>query len=512
MGYAEITLKLPTGYSENLLRKKISEEISSSDFTFRILRRSLDARNKRDIHFLTRIGVTSDDLSGNPPEIQKLEIIKRHTDKKVVVTGCGPAGIFAALVLQKAGFHVTIIEKGAEVTKRNEKIAEFEKTGTFDFFGGYCFGEGGAGTFSDGKLTSRTKTISIEKDFIFDTFIKAGAPSEIAYETYPHVGSDNLKKIIPAIISDFRELGGKVIFESEVTEIFKNGDRITAVGISDKETGKIEGDFFIFANGHSSFKLYKLLISNGVLFTTKPFAIGFRVEHLQEELNFSMWRKRSLPGVKAAEYHLTADCDPGHVFTFCMCPGGRVVQSAPDEISSVVNGMSNYARNGRFANSAVVTPFSLEELAGKEISAGNALDLLEKMEHDFYNFRKSFDIPAARISDIIHGKKTAKLPESSFSFGLVPADLSEFFPKTVYERLKRGLQIFSKKLDCFENGTAMGFESKTSAPVKCLRNQDLTAAPFTNLYICGEGSGYSGGIVSSAADGIKTALRIASVF
>jgi len=134
------------------------------------------------------------------------------------------------------------------------------------------------------------------------------------------------------------------------------------------------------------------------------------------------------------------------------------------------------------------------------------------MEHDFYNFRKSFDIPAARISDIIHGKKTAKLPESSFSFGLVPADLSEFFPGTVYERLKRGLQIFSKKLDCFENGTAMGFESKTSAPVKCLRNQDLTAAPFTNLYICGEGSGYSGGIVSSAADGIKTALRIASVF
>ena len=512
MGYAEITLKLPTDYSEDLLRKKIGEEISSRNFTFRILKRSLDARNKRDIHFMTRIGVTSDNLSGNPPEIQKLEIIKRETDKKVVVTGCGPAGIFAALILQKAGFHVTIIEKGVEVAKRNEKITKFEKTGTFDSLGGYCFGEGGAGTFSDGKLTSRTKTISVEKDFIFDTFIKAGAPSEIAFETYPHVGSDNLKKIIPAIISDFRNYGGKVIFESEVTGIFKNGDRITAVGFSGKESGKIEGDFFIFANGHSSFKLYKLLISQGVLFSTKPFAIGFRVEHLQEELNFSMWRRYSLPGVKAAEYHLTADCNPGHAFTFCMCPGGKVVQSAPDEISSVVNGMSNYARNGKFANSAVVTPFSLEELAGKEISAGKALDLLENMEHDFYNFRKSFDIPATRISSIIHGGKTADLPESSFSFGLVPADLSEFFPKTVYERLKTGLQIFSKKLDCFENGIAMGLESKTSAPIKCLRNQDLTAAPFTNLYICGEGSGYSGGIVSSAADGIKTALKIVTDF
>lgn len=511
MGYAEITLKLPTDYSENLLRKKIAEEISDRNFSFKIIRRSLDARNKRDIHFLTRIGVTSENISGNPPEIQKLEIPERQTDKKVIVTGCGPAGIFAALVLQKAGFSVTIIEKGAEVAKRKEKISEFEKTGTFDFFGGYCFGEGGAGTFSDGKLTSRTKSITLEKNFIFEEFIKAGAPEEIAYETYPHVGSDNLKKIIPAIISEFKELGGKVFFESEVTEIFKSGDRITSVGISGKSTEKIEGDYFIFANGHSSFKLYKLLISNGVLFSTKPFAIGFRVEHLQEELNFSMWRKRSLPGVKAAEYHLTADCDPGHAFTFCMCPGGRVVQSAPDEISSVVNGMSNYARDGRFANSAVVTPFSLEELAGKEISAGTALDLLENMEHKFYNFRNSFDIPAERISDMIHGRKTAKLPESSFSFGLIPADLSEVFPQTVFERLKKGLEIFCKKLDCFENGVAMGFESKTSAPIKCLRNQDLTAAPFTNLYLCGEGSGYSGGIVSSAADGIKTALKIAAV-
>ena len=194
-----------------------------------------------------------------------------------------------------------------------------------------------------------------------------------------------------------------------------------------------------------------------------------------------------------------------------MCPGGRIVQSAPDALSSVVNGMSNYARDGKFANSAVVTPFSLEEAAGKEISAGNALDVLENMEHRFYNFRKSFDIPAMRISDIIHGKKTAELPESSFSFGLIPADLREFFPKNVYERLKTGLKIFSGKLGCFENGIAAGFESKTSAPIKCLRNQDLTAAPFTNLYICGEGSGYSGGIISSAADGIKTAMKIASL-
>ena len=512
MGYAEITLKLPTDYSEKLLKKLISKETGSIDFDFHIIRRSLDARNKRDIHFLTKIGVTAGNLSGNEPVIEKLHIPdRRGINRKVVVTGCGPAGIFASLILQQAGFQVTIIEKGCEVAERNERIAQFEKTGVFDNLGGYCFGEGGAGTFSDGKLTSRTKSITLEKNFIFEEFIKAGAPVEIAYETYPHIGSDNLKKIIPALIAKFKELGGEVLFGSEVTEINKRGDRIISVGISGRQTGIIEGDFFIFANGHSSFKLYKLLISKGVLFTSKPFAIGFRVEHIQEELNYSMWRKRSLNGVKAAEYHLTADCDPGHAFTFCMCPGGKIVQSAPDEISSVVNGMSNFARNGAFANSAVVTPFSLEELAGKEITAGTALDLLEEMEHNFFNYRRSFDVPAAKISDILHGKETTTLPETSFPFGIAPADMSRFFPKSVYERLKKGLEIFCKKLDCFENGVAMGFESKTSAPIKCLRNQDLTASPFTNLYLCGEGSGYSGGIVSSAADGIKTAMKIASL-
>ena len=512
MGYAEITLKLPTDYSEKLLEKKISEEIPDRNFSFHIIRRSLDARNKRDIHFLTRIGVTAGNLSGKEPETSHLEIPdRRGINKKVVITGCGPAGMFAALVLQKAGFSVTIVEKGADVAARTAKIAEFERSGTFNKLGGYCFGEGGAGTFSDGKLTSRTKTISSEKDFIFETFIRFGAPEEIAFETYPHVGSDNLKKIIPAIVSEFTELGGTILFESEVTEIYKNGDKINSIGVTGKHSGKIDGDFFIFANGHSSFRLYKLLISQGVLFTTKPFAIGFRVEHLQEELNYSMWRRRSLPGVKAAEYHLTANCGPGSVFTFCMCPGGRIVQSAPDALSSVVNGMSDYARDGKFANSAVVTPFSLEEAAKKEITAGTALDILEEMEHNFFNYRNSFDVPAMRISDIIHGKTTSELPESSFSFGLIPADLSGFFPKNVYERLKKGLEIFCSKIDCFENGIAAGFESKTSAPIKCLRNQDLTAAPFTNLYICGEGSGYSGGIISSAADGIKTAIRIASL-
>ena len=512
MGYAEITLKLPTDYSEKLLKKLISKEIGSVDFNFHIIRRSLDARNKRDIHFLTKIGVTAGNLSGNEPVIEKLQIPdRRGINRKVIVTGCGPAGIFASIVLQRAGFSVTIIEKGCEVAERNERIAQFEKTGVFDNLGGYCFGEGGAGTFSDGKLTSRTKSITLEKNFIFEEFIKAGAPEEIAYETYPHIGSDNLKKIIPALIAKFKELGGEVLFGSEVTEINKSGDKIISVGISGRQNGIIEGDIFIFANGHSSFKLYNLLISKGVSFTPKPFAIGFRVEHIQEELNYSMWRKHSLKGVKAAEYHLTADCNPGHAFTFCMCPGGRIIQSAPDEISSVVNGMSNFARNGNFANSAVVTPFSLEELAGKEISAGTALDLLEGMEHNFFNYRKSFDVPAAKISDIIHGRKTATLPETSFPFGIAAADMSSFFPKSVFERLKKGLEIFCKKLDCFENGVAMGFESKTSSPIKCQRKQDLTAEPFTNLYLCGEGSGYSGGIVSSAADGIKIAMKIASL-
>ncbi len=510
MGYTELELKVPTDFSNSDLKKVISQKIDTSEHSFSILRKSLDARNKRDIHWLLRIGVTSPAIKGEAPEIKKLEFPSSDhgKEKKVIITGCGPAGIFCGLILQRSGYSVVVIEKGGRVQKRTADIESFENSGLLIKNSGYCFGEGGAGTFSDGKLTSRTKTITLEKNFIFEELIKAGAPEEIAYMTHPHLGSDNLKKIIPAIISDFRSRGGTVLFETEVTEIHRSGDKITALEITGKQNGKLEGDVFIFAPGHSSFNLYRLLLKNKVELSTKPFAIGFRVEHLQETINLAQWGTASLPGVKAAEYRLAESFDNSSVFSFCMCPGGKVVQSSPESGLSVVNGMSNYFRSGMFANSAVVTPFKIEEISNAPVSPPKALDLLEDLEKKFYNSTNSFDIPATNITDLINGKTSIRFSPSSYSFKLVSRDFQELFPETVLERLINGLKIFNNKIRGFQDGVAMGLESKTSSPLKAQRNQNLTTPPFSNLYICGEGSGNAGGIISSAADGVRVAMAV----
>ncbi|HSW59506.1 MAG TPA: FAD-dependent oxidoreductase, partial [bacterium] len=427
MGYTELEIKLPTDFSDHQLKKAVSKNINSADISFSILRKSLDARNKKDIHWLLRVGVQSPAIKGERPEIKKLELPSSDhgKGKKVVITGCGPAGIFCGLILQRSGYYVTIIEKGTDIPKRTDDINKFEKSGILNKNSGYCFGEGGAGTFSDGKLTSRTKTITLEKNFIFEELIKAGAPDEIAYMTHPHLGSDNLKKIIPAIISDFRSSGGTVLFETELTDIYKTNEKITAVEVSGKHSGKIDGDIFVFAPGHSSFNLYRLLLKNNVELSTKPFAIGFRVEHLTETINLAQWGKRSLPGVKAAEYRLAESFDNSSVFSFCMCPGGKVVQSSPENGLSVVNGMSNYSRSGIFSNSAVVTPFKIEELSNAPVSPLTALDLLEDLEKKFYNSTDSFDVPATNITDLINGKTTNRFSSSSYSFNIVSRDFNE---------------------------------------------------------------------------------------
>ena len=510
MGYTELSFQLPTDYQESYLRSQISKKIKSDDFHFSILGKSLDARKKSKIIWQIRVGVSSPSIKGGKPPVTE-KLILPDPDcgkgKKVTVIGCGPAGVFCGLVLQMSGFDTTIIEKGGNVARRFSEIAEFEKTGILKKNSGYCFGEGGAGTFSDGKLTSRTKTISAERQFIFDEFIKAGAPEEINYLKHPHLGSDNLKKIFPAIVKKFENLGGRVLFNTEVVDLDIHAGS-ASVTTEDDSCGQIESNFLVVAPGHSSYDLYRLLITKGINFINKSFAIGFRVEHLCEEINVSQWNSPSLPGVKAAEYRLAAKLKTGSAFTFCMCPGGKIVQASPKPGLSVVNGMSNYKRNGIFSNSAVVTGFNIEELTGP-VSVLKSLDIMENMERKFFDHTGSFSIPAVRIEDLVNGKTSGTLPGSSYSFNLVPADFKELFDSRILNRLVEGLNVFNKKLRHFENGTAIGFESKTSAPIRALRNSDLSSPGHDNVFVVGEGSGNAGGIISSAADGIKAALSIA---
>lgn len=507
MGFKLIELKLPTDFTGEVLKEKIAKKLKIQDFSYVIEKQSLDARKKHDIYWNVRVGVTSTALPGTgPPPKEPFSIPYKKRDKKVVVVGSGPAGFFAAYTLLNAGFRVTLLEQGPEVDTRLKDIAAFERTGELNEKSNYAFGEGGAGTFSDGKLTSRTKTISRERGFIFDTYIQGGAPAEIAYLAHPHLGSDNLRKIVRNLRNDFREKGGEFLFDTKVENVDIKDGKIRAVETPNE---KIDGHYVIFAPGHSSYETYGMLIRKGVPFRVKPFALGCRVEHSQELVNRAQWGRVCLPGLKAAEYRLTyQERDQLPVYSFCMCPGGRVVPAAAYKNTNIVNGMSNYRRNSSFANAAVVVGVHLNRLLNKELEPLEALEWLQRLEETFFEFSNSYAAPACGIADFLSGKVSGNLKPSSYPFELIPADFNRLLPGEIAGSLRVGMTVFGRKLRGFEEGIMLGLESKTSSPVQAVRDRSGRSEAVENLYISGEGSGFAGGIVSSAADGIKAAMDI----
>lgn len=507
MGYKEISLRLPTNYTEDQLRDTIKKTLHISNFNFHILNKSLDARQKRFIHWLIRVFVSSDELKGENPEIPStIEIPSKKRKEKVIIVGSGPAGFFSAYVLQKAGFNTTIIERGCDVDTRDNGIKKFEETGTFDSKNNYAFGEGGAGTFSDGKLTSRSKRIGKEKQFILNCYIEAGAPKEIAYLAHPHLGSDNLKIIVKNLREIYQSIGGKVLFETEFTDIKSINGKVSQVVTNNDNLG---ADFLIVSTGHSAYETYRMLIDRGVKFRAKNFAIGSRIEHQQEIINFSQWGKKQLPGVKAAEYRLTSQTDEtSSVYTFCMCPGGVIVPATAYKNKNIVNGMSLYKRNGEFANSACVASINPQKMFGDTVSAKQILDWVESLEHKFYDISKDYRAAICSITAFINKKEDNTSLTSSYKLGLNQVPLWELLPESVSNSLRNGLIDFTNKKKGFEIGNIMGLESKTSAPIQVLRDQTGLCEGFDNLYVAGEGSGYAGGIISSGADGIKVAMHI----
>ncbi|UCH94159.1 MAG: FAD-binding protein [Candidatus Aminicenantes bacterium] len=511
MGFKLLELKMPTDFTPGELKQKIAKKLHIKDFSYTIDKQSLDARNKHHIHWKIRVGVSSTALKGPEPATKKMILIPyEKREKRVIVVGSGPAGFFAGYTLLLAGFKVILLEQGPEVNIRFKDIISFERTGELNERSNYAFGEGGAGTFSDGKLTSRTKTISTERQFIFDTYIDAGAPREIAYLAHPHLGSDNLRKIVKNQRKEFFDWGGNILFDTRVEDIFPDNEhaRIRAV---ETNKGKMEADYFVFAVGHSSYETYRMLIKKDIPFGVKSFAIGCRVEHMQEVINRAQWGRSLLPGVKAAEYRLTfKPQDKGllPVYSFCMCPGGRVVPSAVYKNTNIVNGMSNYRRNAPFANAGVVAGINLNRLLNKRVDPLEALEWLEVLEKKFFDFSNSYAAPACKIRDFLEGKVSHSFNKTSYPFGLVPADFNALFPGNIVNSLKPGIKDFCGKIKGFEEGVMLGLESKTSSPLRAIRDRKGKSPAFGNLYISGEGSGYAGGIVSSAADGIKAAVDI----
>ncbi len=408
--------------------------------------------------------------------------------------------------MQKAGYDTTIIERGKNVWDREKSIDCFESGGEFDASGNYAFGEGGAGTFSDGKLTSRSKRISAERQFIIDAYIEAGAPGEIGYMNHPHIGSDNLKKIVVNLRRKFESAGGKIYFSTQLEEIYIENKKVVAVKTNN---GEIEADIFVLAIGHSAFETFRMLMRKGVIFRPKNFALGSRVEHPRQLINKALWGTEELPGVRAAEYRLTSN-PKGElpVYTFCMCPGGIIVPATAYKNNNIVNGMSLFNRDMKFSNAACVAAINPYQIISENVSAGGVLDWLEEIESKFYELNNDYKAPVCTIQNFISRKMSSKMPSGSYPLGLVPMPLWEILPDIVQSAMREGLKDFCRKMKGFDTGIILGLESKTSAPIQVLRDEDGKCTGFENLYMAGEGSGYSGGIISSGADGIKTALKI----
>jgi uncharacterized protein len=450
--------------------------------------------------------------------------------KSVIIIGAGPAGIFAALSLLEKGIKPIILERGKAVRARRRDLAVLNKEGIVNPESNYCFGEGGAGTYSDGKLYTRSnKRGSIDK--ILNLFIQFGAPENIASDAHPHIGTNKLPQIITAMHQHIIDCGGQVLFEKKVVDFDVKNNALQAVTTSDGDT--FNADAFILATGHSARDIFELLHNKKILIEAKPFALGVRVEHPQaliDKIQYHCSAERDIH-LPAASYSLVQQVNERGVFSFCMCPGGIIAPAATEPGELVVNGWSPSKRNNLYANSGMVVQVEKEDVL-KELHA-KGFGSTENLENDpllFMKFQKlieqkafaagggNFVAPAQRLKDFVDNKTSIDLPSNSYLPGLKSVNLSEVLPSFIYKALVGGFKAFGKKMPAKNNHTSyltndaivVGVESRTSSPVRIPRDAETLQHPeLLHLYPCGEGAGYAGGIVSAAMDGERVANAIA---
>lgn len=485
-----------------------------------IRRKSLDARKKNDIHYL----YTVDAVIKNEENILKknknknvlksdykkyeLPNVKGNIKYRPVVVGFGPAGMFAGLVLAQKGFNPVIIERGKDVDSRTEDVNMFWNEGKFNSESNVQFGEGGAGTFSDGKLTTRIKDARC--GFIIESFVEAGAPVEISYDAKPHIGTDKLKTVVKNIRKKIIMLGGEVRFESKLTDIIIENGSIVATVINDNET--IITNNIILAIGHSARDTVNMLYSKKVVLEQKPFAVGVRIEHRQCDVNAAQYgdAAEKLP---AADYMLTYTTKEGRgVYSFCMCPGGYVVAAASEEGRLVVNGMSEHARDGENANSALLVQVYPEDFETDNPLAG--IEFQRKIEEmAFAAGGKNYSAPIQRYEDFLLRRVTLKEGKIKHSYkpNTTFADLNEVLPKFISDSIKEAIPEMGKRLKGFDCKDALltGVETRSSSPVRITRDNEYgSSINVKGLYPTGEGAGYAGGIISAAVDGVRQAEKL----
>ena len=481
-----------------------------------IYKKSIDARKKEDIYYNYSINIKlknekKEAKFGRIKEEKWQEIdVKRESKYKPVIIGMGPAGLFAGLLLVENGIKPIILERGKCVEERIKDVENFISNREFLTTSNIQFGEGGAGTFSDGKLNTGNSANMYSKK-VLEEFVRFGAPKEILYTAKPHIGTDNLRKIVRNIREYIISKGGQVLFNTKAIDFDIENAEIKAV-IS--ENSRIETDTVILAIGHSARDTFKKLYELGVEIQPKNFAIGTRIEHLQEEINKAQYGENSKLKLPVADYKLVYHAKNGRTcYTFCMCPGGQVMASNSEENSIVTNGMSNFARDGKNANSALLVNVTVEDYY--ENSPLDGMYFQEKLERKAFELGGSnYNAPAQRVEDFIEGHKTEEFGKirPTYMPGVKRGDLNEILPKFVSETMKEAILELDKKLHGFADKDAVltGVETRSSSPVQIRRNKEtLNSINVKGLYPCGEGAGYAGGIMTSAIDGLKCAIKVA---
>ncbi|MGG9960349.1 NAD(P)/FAD-dependent oxidoreductase [Ferruginibacter sp. SUN106] len=515
---------------ESIIKKRIAGACGKKESLvtgFHLLKKSIDARAKTIWVNVTVNAFIDEPFYKRDSQPFYFTDVSR-AEKKVVIIGAGPAGLFAALQLIEKGIKPIILERGKDVRARRRDLASLNKDGIINPESNYCFGEGGAGTYSDGKLYTRSNKRG-DIDRILNLFVRFGAEEKILYEAHPHIGTNKLPHIITAMRQQITDCGGEFLFEKKVVDCIIEKEKIRSVKTADGNT--FTADDFILATGHSARDIFELLHQKNILIEAKPFALGVRIEHPQMLINSCQYKSNaSNDFLPPASYSLVKQVNNRGVFSFCMCPGGIIAPASTAAGEVVVNGWSPSKRNNPFANSGMVVQVELED-AVKEIkkyamsnvqySMLNEKHPLVLMEFQKMVEQKCFNsgggkfvAPAQRMVDFSNGKSSASLPVCSYQPGLHSIQLNEVLPDFIYQSLAKGFVEFGKKMPGYFTNEAVvvATESRTSSPVRIPRNNDtLTHPGIKNLYPCGEGAGYAGGIVSAAMDGERIAIQIAAL-